>query len=72
MKFTIKLFDRKLRVYYDNKFKNYTDFQGYVFKDTDDNTIMIVYGESRRDFIEQELLSSENILKLQYKILKIK
>jgi len=33
---------------------------------------MIVYGESRRDFIEQELLSGENTLKLQYKILKIK
>ncbi len=68
MEFTIKIFDRKLRVYKDNKFKDYNDLQGYVFKDTFNNTIIIAYGESRRDFLEQELLSKDNKLKIQYKI----
>ena len=71
MLFTITLFDRKLRIYHDKKFKNYTDLQGYAFKDVLNNTIIIAYGENRRDFIEQELLSNENSLKLQYKILKL-
>lgn len=60
LKFIIKKFDQKLRIYKDNKFKEYIDLQGYVFKDMFNNTIIIAYGENRRDFIEQELLKNIN------------
>jgi len=69
MKYTVKEFNNKQRIYTDKKFKTFKELQGYVFKDEYNNTIMIVYGESRRDFICDELSSKENVLNLQYQII---
>lgn len=58
MEFTVSIFDHKLRVYQDNKFKKFIDLQGYTFRDKYGNCIMIVYGESRRDAIITILLNN--------------
>jgi hypothetical protein len=67
MKHTIEILKNPL-TYIDNNNKKVSVI-GYCFKDETNGTIIIVYGENRRDFISKHLSGNTNELKLKYNII---
>lgn len=68
---TIKKFDSKMPVLDENR-KKIGESQGYVISDVKGRTIMIAYGEGRRDAISEYLNKPENKLGYHYLELNIK
>jgi hypothetical protein len=44
---------------------------GYAFIDENGNTIIIVYGEGKRDDMSKYLSEDGDVLKLKYKVIKL-
>ena len=68
MKFTIEKMKHKFE-YTDNKV--FVSLDGYAFIDESGHTIIIVYGESRRDDMSKYLSSEGDPLGLKYNIITL-
>jgi hypothetical protein len=56
-------------VYVENK-KEFT-MEGYAFLDETGNTIIIVYGEGRRDDMDKYLTNDGDLINIKYKIIDL-
>ena len=56
-------------VYVENK-KEFT-MEGYAFLDEGGGTIIIVYGEGRRDDMSKYLTNDGDLLRLKYKVINL-
>ena len=69
MKHTIERMKNPLVILDENR--NTTSTNGYAFIDDCGSTIIIVYGEGRRDAMSKYLTDERDILKIKYKVMPL-